>query len=55
MKPLSERDENSDQPDVEVHYNVWVGMKPLSERDENLRVFLFHGIFNRLSRNEATL
>ena len=35
MKPLSERDENSDQPDVEVHYNVWVGMKPLSERDEN--------------------
>jgi len=34
MKPLSERDENSNKF-MSKSYAVSVGMKPLSERDEN--------------------
>jgi len=55
MKPLSERDENSDAWTPILISYYWVGMKPLSERDENL--FKLFRIKRNLtkSRNEATL
>jgi len=38
MKPLSERDENSNLASLAVGIITSVGMKPLSERDENCLV-----------------
>ena len=35
MKPLSERDENSQRNSLQSSEKKRVGMKPLSERDEN--------------------
>jgi len=35
MKPLSERDENTNKSPMKFQPVLCVGMKPLSERDEN--------------------
>ena len=55
MKPLSERDENSNSLNKKLTSSLSVGMKPLSERDENYIISFFHEQTLYNCRNEATL
>jgi len=55
MKPLSERDENLQEPRISHIILPLVGMKPLSERDENRKAVLLGLLREKSSRNEATL
>jgi len=55
MKPLSERDENSQLWHLVQAPATFVGMKPLSERDENFLVISTTLVSALRRRNEATL